>query len=404
MPATASGSALSDLWRLDPAVSYLNHGSFGACPGEVLDCRDRLVRDLEASPMEFLVRRLPGMISEALAYVEDLVGAEPGSVVFTPNATHGVNTVLASLDFEPGDEIIFGSHEYFATRNACLRRAARAGASCVEVPMPYPVGSAREVVDAFLSRVTTRTRLAVVDHVSSPTGFVHDLPALVGGFAEAGVEVLVDGAHGPGMVPLDMAGLGAAWYTGNFHKWLCSPKVCAFLYARPDMQERIRPLATSHVPSDFDCGLSPFQLEFLWTGTPDPTAALTVPFAGRYLASLDPGGLEGVMERNRQLALQARDLICGALGREPSCPDSMVGAMASFELPWIDPPEPALPDWVWMDPLQRRLVEEFSTEVPVIYLRSARKRLLRISAQLYNDLPQYAALADLLRPPDPLRF
>ncbi len=385
-----------DMWALDPGVLYLNHGSFGACPVDVLEYRAALTRELEAGPMEFLVRRLPEMLQAALDYAEKLVRAEPGSIVFVPNATHGVNTVLGSFGLRPGDEVLVGSHEYFATLNACRIHCERAGAVCTVVPMPFPVSGPGDIHDAFLSRVTPATRLVVVDHITSATAFVCDPAPLVAELRGKGIETLVDGAHGPGMVPLDMGALGAAFYTGNFHKWLCSPKVCAMLYVRPDMQERIHPLATSHLPCDFDSGQTPFRIEFQWIGTPDPTAALSVPRAGEHLASLLPGGLPAVMQANRALALQARRLICDSLGVEPPCPDSMVGAMASFELPWIDPPDPPMPDWVWMDPLQRRLLKEFRTEVPVSYIRRERLRLLRISAQLYNDISQYEYLAESL--------
>ena len=391
------GSPFRDLWALDPDTVYLNHGSFGACPREVLSFRARLSGELEEGPMDFLVRRLPGLLQAELDYAEELTCAEPGSIVFVPNATHGVNTALASFGLGPGDEVLVGSHEYFSTLNACFRHCAAAGARCTIVPLPFPATGPEGAVEAFMSMVTPSTRLVVVDHVTSPTGFVQDPAPLVALMRERGVEVLVDGAHGPGMLPLDMRATGAAFYTGNFHKWLCSPKVCAMLYVRPDMQGRIRPLATSHVTGDFDSGQSAMRIEFQWSGTPDPTAALCVSRSGGYLASLLPGGLPAVMEANRSLVLQARRIVSDALGVGPSCPDSMVGSMASFELPWIDPPDPPLPDWVWMDPLQRRLLEECRIEIPVSYVRRDRLRILRISAQLYNDISQYEYLASCLR-------
>ncbi|HRY61517.1 MAG TPA: aminotransferase class V-fold PLP-dependent enzyme [Candidatus Fermentibacter sp.] len=391
------GSRFRKLWALDPDTVYLNHGSFGACPRDVLSFRAGLLAELEAAPMEFLVRRLPGLLQSGLEYAEKLTGAEPGSIAFVPNATHGVNTALASFGLRPGDEVLVGSHEYFSTLNACMRHCAAAGARCRVVPMPFPARGPEGAAEAFLSMVTPATRLAVIDHVTSSTGFVQDPAPLVAAMRGKGVEVLVDGAHGPGMVPLDMQAIGAAFYTGNFHKWLCSPKVCAMLYVRPDMQERTRPLATSHVAGDFDSGQSAFRVEFQWSGTPDPTAALCVSRAGEYLASLLPGGLPAVMEANRNLVLEARGIVADALGVGQSCPDSMTGAMASFELPWIDPPDPPLPDWIWMDPLQRRLLEECRIEVPVSYLMRERLRILRISAQLYNDISQYEYLASCLR-------
>jgi isopenicillin-N epimerase len=376
-------------WALSRSVLYLNHGSFGACPEQVLALRERLTRELEANAMEFLVRRLPAMMMSQLAYAESLLGSEEGCCVFVRNATHGVNTFLASFPLGPGDEILVGSHEYFATRNACLFHAARSGASCRTVEMPFPVRDPGEVTGAFFEQVTPATRLVVIDHISSPTGFVLDIAPLVAELGRRGVEVLVDGAHGPGQVPLDLSALGAACYTGNFHKWLCSPKVSAVLYVRPDLRHLVHPLAVSHVEGDFRSGLPPYLVEFLWAGTTDPAPVLCVEASGRFLEGSLPGGLPAVMERNRALALEARELICSRLGLEPPCPDSMVGSMACVELPWSEPSD--LPDWEWSDPLQKRLFES-GIEVPVIYLRRARRRLLRISAQLYNSIGDYETL------------
>lgn len=192
-----------------------------------------------------------------------------------------------------------------------------------------------------------------------------------------------------------MGTLGAAFYTGNFHKWLCSPKVCAMLYVRPDMQERIHPLATSHLPCDFDSGQTPFRIEFQWIGTPDPTAALSVPRAGSTWPRCFPGASGGDAGQPRPGTRgQEADLRFARRGTAMPRLDGRVDGILRIALDRS--PDPPMPDWVWMDPLQRRLLEEFRTEVPVSYIRRERLRLLRISAQLYNDISQYEYLAESL--------
>jgi isopenicillin-N epimerase len=385
-------SALGGLWDLSDSVCFLNHGSFGACPREVLSYRESLVRELEAEPMDFLVRRLPLLLAEQIAFLESFLGAEPGSIVLVPNATTGVNTILRSLRLEAGDEILIAGSEYFSTRNASVLLSSLSGASVRIVPLPFPVAHPADVSDALLSAAGPRTRLAVLDHISSPTAVVFDIDSLVREFGARGIDVLVDGAHGPGSVPLDLSKTGAAYYTGNCHKWLCSPKVCAILYVRPDRQEGIHPLAISHVRSDLDSPLSDFQLEFVWNGTPDPTPALAVKKSVEYMGSLLPGGWGQVMESNRAMAREAGLRLAAALGQPPSSLDSMAGSMTAVCLPWLEPPSP--PGILWLDPLQVWLREERGIEIPVTWTPSPRRRLLRLSAQLYNSPEEFDYLIE----------
>lgn len=387
-------ASLRSHWSLDPEVRFLNHGSFGACPTAVLQRQSELRARMEAEPVRFLHREIEPLLDEARAALAAFVGADSDDLAFVPNATSGVNTVLRSLRFAPGDELLTTNHEYNASRNALEFAASQWGAKVVVAPLPWPVPSARAVVDAVLSHVTPRTRLLLVDHVSSQTALALPLEALIPALRERGVETLVDGAHAPGMFPLSMRGLGAGYYTGNCHKWLCAPKGAAFLHVRRDLQAGIKPLAVSHGQNSPRTDRSRFRLEFDWTGTHDPTAALCVPEALRVVGGMLPGGWPEVMKSNHDKALAARKLLCERLGVEPPCPDGMLGSMAVVPLPDGFPERPEGP--LFLDPLQLRLFDEHRIEVPITPWPRAPARHLRVSAQLYNTHAEYQALADAL--------
>jgi len=384
---------LAALWPLDPSVVFLNHGSFGACPTEVLRHQATLRAEMEAEPVRFLSRELDDRLDVARQALAAFIGADADDLAFVTNATGGVNAVLRSLAFAPGDELLTTDHAYGACRNTLDFVASRSGAHLVIVQIPFPLASPDAAVDAVLSRVTSRTRLALLDHITSPTAVILPIERLVRELAGRGVDVLVDGAHAPGMVPLDLNALGAAYYSGNCHKWLCAPKGSAFLWVRRDRQQDVRPLTISHGASVTRAERSRFRLEFDWTGTSDPTAWLTVPRAIEYLGSLVPGGWPALMARNHALALEARRLVCAAAGTPPPCPDDMVGSLASTVLP--DGPTRDI-GWRRPDPIQRRLFDGWGIEVPVMSWPAAPRRLVRISAQLYNRIDHYATLADAL--------
>ncbi len=380
-------------WALDAGVIFLNHGSFGACPTAVLAQQAALRAEMEANPVRFLSRELDDRLDAARAALAAFLGADADDLAFVANATGGVNAVLRSLALAAGDELLTTDHAYGACRNTLDFVAARAGARVVTATLPFPVATPDDVVDAVMAKVTPRTRLALLDHVTSPTGLVLPLARLIAALGSRGVEVLADGAHAPGMVALDLRALGAAYYSGNCHKWLCAPKGSAFLWVRRDRQADIHPLTISHGATAKRPGRSRFRLEFDWTGTTDPTGWMTVPKAIEYVGALVPGGWPALMARNRALALEARRLLCAAAGTAPACPDEMIGALASVVLPDGATTEIA---WRRPDPLQQRLFDEWSIEVPVMSWPAAPRRLVRVSAQLYNTRDDYARLADAL--------
>ena len=343
-------------WTLDPDVVFLNHGSFGACPRAVLDEQQRLRARLEARPVRFFMDEVEPLLAEARAELGAFIGADPQDLAWVRNATGAVNAVLRSLNLREGDEVLTTDHAYNACRNAIEARAARV----VVAEIPFPVASPDQVVDAIVRRANPRTRLALIDHVTSPTALVFPVERIVRALAERGVDTLVDGAHAPGMLPIDLRALGAAYYTGNCHKWLCAPKGAAFLHVRPDRQERVRPSTISHGANADLQGRTRFRVEFDWTGTDDPTPPLCVPAAIRFLGSLLPGGWTELMQRNRRLALDARALLC----EKPPAPDSMIGSMAAVPIPDADGPPPTSP--YGTEAFQARLYARYGIEVPVM--------------------------------------
>jgi isopenicillin-N epimerase len=403
-------SELATQWPLDPAITFLNHGSFGSCPRSVLEAQRRWRDRLEAQPVQFLARDLPGLLAEARAAVGAFVGADPDDLGFVANATGAVNAVVRSLRFEPGDELLTDDHEYNATINVLRHVAERDGARVVVARIPLPVRSEDEVVGAIVNAVTPRTRFALISHVTSPTALIFPIERIVAELAARGVETLVDGAHAPGMLPLDIDRIGAAWYTGNLHKWVCAPKGSAFLHARRDRQS-IRPNTISHGANRAiaDGGApSRFRAEFDWQGTLDPTPWLAVPDALRFVDGALEGGWRAVMDRNRRLAARARTVVAEALGLpdEVPAPASMLGAMVALPLPGTGPlaASGAGSSPLDTDPLQQRLVDDDRIEVPIYpwpvpaaESPGPATRLIRVSSALHNGPDDAERLAAALR-------
>jgi isopenicillin-N epimerase len=387
-------------WRLDPEVTFLNHGSYGACPEPVLEVQRALRDRLEAEPVRFLSGELPGLLAQAREAVGRFLSADPEGIAFVTNATTGVNTVLQSLHFEPGDELLTDDHEYNATINAMRAVAARDGARVVVAPIPFPIAGPEEALAPLLDAVTERTRLLVVSHVTSPTALVLPVSELVAEMDRRGIDTLVDAAHAPGMLPVDVGRLGAAYWTGNGHKWMCGPKGTAVLWVREDRRERIHPLVVSHGANEPLAGRTRFRHEFDWVGTSDPTGYLTLPAAIDWMdrcAIPDGGGWPAVMAANHGLVLEGRDSVAAALGVEPPASDGMLGSMAALPLPGVEGDVAATA-------FGAALEAEDRIQVPVgpWPVRAAQRdgslpqALIRISAQRYNEPADYERLADAL--------
>ena len=380
-------------WQLNPDIAFLNHGSFGATPTVVLQAQREFQSQLEADPIEFLgpERELEPKLDFVRNRIARLVGAESSDMAFVRTATDGVNAVLRSFPLDPGDEIVATTHGYNACNNAATYAAERANATVRFANVPFPLTSSDEVVDAIIRALTDRTRLLLVDHVTSPTGLVLPLKRIIESVKTHNdqIRILVDGAHAPGMVPVDLSTLGADYYTANHHKWLCGPKVSGFLWVDPMHQDEVRPNVIGHAANRPRPGRSRFLAEFDWTGTFDPTPILAMDVALEFLESVMPGGLDELMNSNRQLAFRARELLCKALNIAAPSPDEMIGALVAVPLP-ITQREIA-------DDFRRSLFKEHRIEVPLFAGIGSTTCLLRTSSQAYNGVDQYEKLANVIR-------
>ena len=384
---------LAKHWILDPETCFLNHGSFGATPVSVLEEQSRLRKLIESDPVRFFERDYIPLMKGAVGKLSEFINANPEGLVFVKNTTEGVNTVLRSLDLKPGDEIIVTNHSYQACWNAVDFVTERSDAKTVVVDIPFRVKNEEEVVDLIMDKVTGKTVLAMIDTVTSATGLRMPFEKLVRDIQGAGVDVLLDAAHGPGIVPLDLIAMDAAYCTGNCHKWICTPKGSAFLHIREDRKSLVRPLSISHGYSFEGTDQEKFEYEFGWPGTQDPTAWLCIPHAIEFLGSLLDGGWQEIMDHNRELAIQGRRILCGALGTSPPVPDSMVSSIAAVEMPGEGDVGPMSLEG---DPYHNFLLDEFGIQVPVFPWRHHNKRYIRISAQLYNHVEEYEFLADCM--------
>jgi isopenicillin-N epimerase len=357
----------------------VNHGSFGATPRVVLAAQREWQQRMEAQPSRFMRSVLPDALRHAAERLGAFVGADGKDIAFVENATTGCNAVLRSLRLAPGDEIVVLSHGYGAVRNTVRFACERAGARVVEADVPFPHPSGEAIVANVAAALSPRTKLAVVDHITSGSALVLPLQRIVDACHAENVPVLVDGAHGPAHVPLDLCALGADWYAGNCHKWLCAAKGCAFLYARPDRQADLHPTTISH---GFGKG---YLAEFDWTGTRDPSAWLTTGAAIDFHHRL---GGEDLMARNTALAAEATSLLARRLNTEPGATGELAGAMGVVRLPLTGAVS------VERSLVLRTQLLAAGTDAPTHVLDGA--IWLRLSAAAYNDIEDYVRLGDIV--------
>jgi isopenicillin-N epimerase len=374
------GRAIRDAFLLDPDVTYLNHGSFGATPRAVLAAQHQWQNALEREPVLFQEVTRTSALDRALERVGAFVGAPARDLVFVTNATTAVNAVAMSVPLGPGDEVLTTDHAYPAVKNTLSTLCRRTGATLVTVPIPVPFADPEQVVEAFRDAITLRTRLAVVDHICSGSALVLPVERLVVLCRARAVPLMVDGAHVPGQLPLDLLALGPDWYTGNLHKWAFAPKGCAFLYAAPHRQADLQPPVISWEADDW-------RGAFHWQGTTDPSAWLASTAALDFLDSLGP---DAVRQYDHDLARRAACELAEAFGTTLPFPPTLQAAMVTIRPPgeWSGTQEEA-------DQLHRLLGDRYAIEVPVFPWGGA--CWVRISAQVYNELEDYLRLAQAVR-------
>lgn len=378
-------------WTLDPEVTFLNHGSYGACPARIQLKQQELRQELEKEPVRFMAHRT-SLLDHSRARLAQFVGAPMADLAFVPNATYGVNSAIAAQRWKPGDEVLVTDHEYNACRNALDFAAERWGATVVVVTLPFPLKQPKQVVDAMLAKVTERTVFCLVDHITSPTALVLPVAEIIQAMRAKGIRTLIDGAHAPGQLPLNLKALGADYYTGNLHKWACAPKGSAFLYVRPELQEDIHPVAISHGYNANTEHRSRFLQEFDWTGTFDPTAWGSVAFVLDFMEDLVDGGWKAIMQRNHDLALSMRTMLAERFNTELPAPDSMIGTMASVFIPNAA-----------VKTVEKRntsvyaeLRDQWGIQIPAIPLPDDLGTVVRISAHIYNTEAEYHRLAEAI--------
>lgn len=374
------GRSLLPLWALDGDMRFLNHGAFGATPIELQEEQARWRRRMEANPARFFMDDLPGLIRDAAEPLARFVGIAPERLVFVENASSGIAAVLTSFRLSPGDEILMTDHGYGAVRHALRHAAGQARAAVVEASVGMPVARPDQVLDALRARLGPRTRLIVIDHVASPSAIMMPVEEVVALGRGRGVPVLVDGAHAPGMINLALDRLGADFYVGNCHKWLCAPKGAGFLAVSAEWAARLHPTVISHA---YGQG---FTAEFGKIGTRDPSPWLAVPAAIAFHERLGGAALR---DRNRALACGAAMRLADDLDSELGGPADLFGSMATVRIP-ASPPA----DWPTAGRLRTLLWATHRIEAPVMALAGA--LWLRLSAHAYNEEADYKPLGPAL--------
>ncbi|MCH8126150.1 aminotransferase class V-fold PLP-dependent enzyme [candidate division KSB1 bacterium] len=357
-----------DLFYIRPDIVFLNNGSFGACPKPVFEVYQNWQLELEQQPVEFLGRRHGTLMQKARKLLATFLGTSGENLFFVPNATTGLNIVAHSLKLEPGDEILTTDHEYGAMDRMWQFICQKRGSKYVRQPLRLPIESKEQVIETIWSGVTNRTKVLFISHITSPTALTMPLKELTIRAKDAGIILLVDGAHGPGQVPIDLEEMGIDFYSGNCHKWLLTPKGCAFLYARPEVQSLIEPLIVSWGNKSVED--SPFIQENEFQGTRDIAAYLSVSAAIKFWQKDE---WQTILKKCHELTLSARSQLIEVTGLDPICPgnDGWFQQMVAQPLPTMD-----------RELFKQRLYDEFNIEIPVMECRD--KSLIRISIQGYN--------------------
>ncbi len=374
---------LKAAFRLNSTWAYLNHGSFGATPAPVLEAYQRWQQELESQPTEFLGRRHNDLMRSARQALGSFVGAAPSDLVFTQNATQALNIVARSLALGPGDEVLTSDHEYGACDRMWRFLSRKSGFTYVRRPISVPPTSRARLVEDLMAGITPRTRVIFISHITSPTAMLLPVEEMCRRARDLGILSIVDGAHTPGQLPLDLAAIGADFYAANLHKWLCAPKGAGFLHARPEAQVLLEPLIVSWGYESDKPGDSRFIDEHEWWGTRDLAAFLAVPAAIEFHQKHNWPAVQQNCHALLSACLTSLQELTGLSGVYPD------------ETWYIQMATSPLPPGVDVEVLHRRLVEEYRVEVPILAWND--KKLIRVSIQAYNGPTDIERLLSALR-------
>jgi len=383
MSNSTFGISIRNLWLLDEDITFLNNGSFGAAPIKVIEAAERIQRRLEREPVSFFVDGFADELRQSIGKLADFIGSNPENLVLVDNATSGVNVVLRSLlpKLKPDDEIIINNHTYPAVKSACHYLSEITGCKIIEIKLPYPVESNQQIVEVYKNALNDKTRLVILDHIVFTTGLVNPVKEIAKIVKENGSLILVDGAHAPGMINLNIEELDVDWYTGNCHKWLFAPKGCALLWTSPEHQSYTKPLSISFFHNQG------YTAEFDWTGTKNPVPFLALSDAVDFHNEL---GSEEIFSYIHNLAIEGRNLVANELGLSKDIPEEMLGSLAAFELPG----DRGTTGHEITSALRKRFFEKYKIEMPFVEFDG--KIFFRFSAQVFNEISDYEKLVDAL--------
>ena len=362
-------SNLKHQFMLDPNVTFLNHGSFGACVKPVYENLLEWQTKMEQEPVKFFDDILFNALKASRRALGNYVGCSPDDLVYFPNPTTAINAVARSLKLKPGEEVLSTNHIYGALNRSWKYICAEKKARFIKVDIPFPIQSKEEFLDCFFNAVTNQTKVIFLSHITSMTAMKFPVEEVIQFSKEKKILTIIDGAHVPGHISLNIKKLDADIYTGACHKWMCTPKGISFLYVRKEIQENVHPLVISWGWESENPGSSKFLDWHEWQGTRDMSAFLTVPAAVKFM---DDNDWPNVSRKCREMVIQTRNQLLNYLNISPPCPDDWLGQMASIPLPFNDAVE-----------IKNALLNKYHIQVPIFTWEG--KVYLRYSIQAYNS-------------------